>query len=109
MGRISVPARFPQFFSNSNARGAVELQQFRCRPSDGRQTDDAHSLEAKMNRPSIASRVEKLHNPARVGIHGGNVRAFPPVAVEAGQRKVLDGRGSTVLSCDDMIGFVGHD
>jgi hypothetical protein len=62
-----------------------------------------------MNRPSIASRVEKLNDLACVGIHGGDVRAFPPVAVEAGQRKVLEGRGSTVLCGDHMIRFVGHD
>jgi len=62
-----------------------------------------------MNRPSIASRVEKLNDLARLGIHRRDVRAFPPVAVEAGQRKVLDGRGSTVRGCDHMIRLVGHD
>jgi hypothetical protein len=55
---ISVLARFPQFFSNPNARGAIELQQLRCRAPNWRSTDNAHTLEAEMNRPSIASRVE---------------------------------------------------
>jgi hypothetical protein len=62
-----------------------------------------------MDRPSIASWVEKLNDPACVGIHGGEVRSFPPVAVETGQRKVLDGREAAVLYCDHMIRLVCHD
>jgi len=106
---ISVLACFSQFFSNPDARGAVELQQFRRRASAWRSTDDKGSLKAKMNRPSITSRVEKLNDLAGVRIHGGDVRAFPAVAVEAGQRKVFHGCGATVLCCDHMIGLVCHD
>jgi hypothetical protein len=109
MRRILVLARFSQFFSNPDARGAVELQQFRCRPPDWRSTDDAYTFEAKVNRASVASRVEKRYDLACVGIHGGDVRAFAPVAVEAGQRKVFHGRRSTVLCCDHMIRLVCHD
>jgi len=109
MRQNSIQAHFPQFFSNPDARGAVELQQFRCRAPDRRPANDACSLEAKRNQPIIAPWVEKLHNRAGVGINGGDVRAFPPVAVEAGQPQVLDGGGSTVLRCDDMIRFVCHD
>jgi len=59
-----------------------------------------------MERPRIASWIEKLNDFACDGIHGGNVRAFPPVAVEAGQRKVLNGSRPTVLSCNHMIRFM---
>jgi hypothetical protein len=109
MRRTSVLARFPQLLPNPDARGVVELQEFRCRAPDWRLTYDAHTLEAEMSRPNIASRVEKPNDLACVGIHRGDVRAFPPIAVEAGQRKVFDGGGSTVLRCNYMIRFVCHD
>jgi hypothetical protein len=104
----SVLPRFLEFCSNPQARQAVELQQFRCCAPYWRLTDDVCSLEAKMDRPCIASRVEKRNNLARAGIHGGNVRAFPPIAVEACQSKVLDGSRPTVLCCNHMIRFVCH-
>lgn len=61
-----------------------------------------------MHQPNITPRVEKLNDLARVGIHGGNVRAFPPVAVETGEGKIFHDRGPTVLGGNHMIWFVRH-
>jgi hypothetical protein len=62
-----------------------------------------------MNGPRISSRIEKRYDLTCVRIHRGNVGAFPPVAVETGQRKVLEGGGAPALCSDHMIGFVCHD
>jgi hypothetical protein len=62
-----------------------------------------------MNRPIIASGVEKRNDRVCVGIDGRDVGAFAPVAVEAGQSEVLEGRGPTVLCCNHMIRFVSHE
>lgn len=53
--------------------------------------------------PSVLAWVEKPDEVASCRIMPGDVRALMPVAVEAGQGKIVDGRGTSMLARDDVI------
>ena len=53
--------------------------------------------------PSVLAWVEKPDEAASGHITPGDVRALVPVAVEAGQCKIVDGRGTAMLTRHNVI------
>ena len=53
--------------------------------------------------PSVLAWVEKPDEVAGGHITPGDVRALVPVAVEAGERKIFDGRITAMLARDNVI------
>ena len=51
--------------------------------------------------------MKQTHEFARSGIKPGDIRAFKPIAVEAGHRKVIEYGGAGVLPGDNMIDLEG--
>jgi len=75
------------------------------RPADGRDTEQQRAIPAEMARPRVTSRMEKSHDPARLGIDTGQVRSLVVIAREAGQREVSRDRLAAVLLGDDVVDF----
>jgi hypothetical protein len=53
--------------------------------------------------PSVLAWVEKPDEVAGGCIVSGDVRTLVPVAVEAGQCQIVDGRGTAMLSRDNVV------
>jgi len=53
--------------------------------------------------PSVLAWVEKGDEVASGHITPADVRALVPVAVEAGQCKIVDGRGTAMLARDNVV------
>ena len=53
--------------------------------------------------PSVLAWVEKPDDVASGRIMSGDVRTLVPVAVEAGQCNIVDGRGTAMLARDNVV------
>ena len=61
-----------------------------------------HMVPREMLRPLLASGIEKLDDPSRLGIDPGRVRALVQIAVDASEREVCELVTATVLSRQDF-------
>ena len=52
--------------------------------------------------------MKQTNEFARSGIKPGDIRAFKPIAVEAGHRKIIEYRGAAMLPGDNMIDLEGE-
>jgi hypothetical protein len=71
--------------------------------ADGRSAVEFGRAPLEMPTPLVLTWMEQADQFASGRIWSGNIRALVPVAVKAGQGKVLDGSWTTVLARNDVI------
>ena len=94
-------------FSDFHALLGVQVQNRDGCSSDWREPDDHGSLEGKVLRPHLFSRIEQRDHRATLRINARQIRAFFQVASLAGQCEIHQGVVSAVLLGADMIDVVG--
>ena len=72
-----------------------------------RQPEKPDAVGSKVISPNVSSGMKQTDEFARRGIKPGDIRAFKPIAVEAGHRKVIEYGGAGVLPGDNMIDLEG--
>jgi len=61
------------------------------------------SLKSEVLAPQVSSRVKQTRDFASHWIPVSDIRAFVPIAVEAGQDQIINLGSTVMLSCNDMI------
>src|SRR5262249_54357384 len=89
--------------------GAVELEQVRRDPADGRPRRDHAPFQTEMPVPPVTPRVEQAHQPAGLNVDRGQGGSLVPVAHEAGPGAVALFRLALVCYGDDVIRLVGEE
>ena len=64
---------------------------------------DSQPFPDEVPRPCVAPRIEDAHHPVRVGVHAGQVGAFPFVAPGASPRKIVQRIRTTVTTGADVL------
>ena len=73
-----------------------------------RQPEKPDAVESKVISPNVSPGMKQTDEFARRWIKPGDIRAFKPIAVEAGHRKVIEYGGAGVLPGDNMIDLEGE-
>ena len=74
-------------------------------PADGRSPNQVGSIPAKMARPFVPSRVEKLRELLGSRVEPGDVRPLVAVVMQAGKGEIAEHGGPSVLVGNDMINW----
>lgn len=88
---------------HADAVFGIDVEDVNRRPCNCGQADDEASALREMFRPLLASGIEKLGDPPRLGIVPGQVGALVQIAVDAGEREVCGGVTAAVLSRQDVL------
>ena len=91
-----------------DAPGFIELEQgYRC-TTHGRQANDLCFCQCKVFLPHVGTRIEKWGDRTRGRIDSAQIRAFPPIAVEACKGEVPAHGAAAVFARQDMVNMVGQ-
>lgn len=85
----------------------IDVQRANGGPAGGCQAHEPWSTPAEMFAPTVAPRMVKWNDLARLVIVPGKVRPFAPIAPRAGPRQVPETSLSAVLNGDDVIALKG--
>lgn len=91
-----------------DAPGCIELEQGHRCTTHGRQANDLSSFQCKVFLPHVGTRIEQWGDRPRGRIDSAQIRAFPPIAVEARQGKVATHGVATVLAWQDVVNMMGQ-
>jgi hypothetical protein len=91
-----------------DAHGFIELEQDYCGTTNGRQANDLGSFQCKVFLPHVDTRIEKWGDRTRGSIDSAQIRAFPPIALEAREGKVADHGVAAVFARQDMVNVMGQ-
>ena len=58
--------------------------------------------------PTIPARIEQFDSHAGLGVDGGYVGAFVPIAEDTGVRQIIESRRPSVLAAYDVIDLVSE-
>ena len=84
------------------------MEQGYCGTTNGRQANDLGSCQCKVFLPHVDTRIEKWGDRTRGSIDSAQIRAFPPIAVEARQGKVAAHGVAAVFARQDMVNMMGQ-
>ena len=88
--------------------GFIELEQgYRC-TTNRRQANDLCFFQCKVFLPHVDTRIEKWGDRTRGRIDSAQIRAFPPIAVEAREGEVAAHGVAAVFARQDMVNMVGQ-
>jgi hypothetical protein len=93
-------------FTLRDSFGQIETQQtrgYKGRPDEG---DNLAPFEAEMSRPIVGAWIEQEDWIAGAGIQRGYVRAFGPIAENAGISGIFGLGTATMFSADDVVNLM---
>jgi hypothetical protein len=91
-----------------DAPGFIELAQGYCCTTNGRQANDLCAFQCKVFLPHVDTRIEKRSDRTRGRIDSAQIRAFPPIAVEAREGEVAAHGVAAVFAWQDMVNMMGQ-
>jgi hypothetical protein len=94
---------FDEHLPHSKEIRMIDGEHMNCDTTAGGSSDELRPCPGEMIAPSGLAWVEKPDEVASGHIMPGDVRTLVPVAVEAGQCQIVDGRGTAMLSRDNMV------
>jgi hypothetical protein len=103
-GPASVPTTlFLQSDSHRDYFGVVDAQECNGCTARGRISVQSSSTPEKVFTPDVAARIVQPNDFAALSINSGNIRSFEAIAVDAGERQILEDGRSTVLKSNNVI------